>query len=305
MRKRVLVRPPALLLAATLMMAGCASTDDSLPPAYVPAPASTSGARALAAELGLRPRADPALGAFALEGEHARILFVLGTRTATVAGERVECGEDLRLDGDDVPLTPADAVRISGAWGRATGRLRARHAAASRAVEAPPRSEDTPGPEGVPDPAWRVPLKRQWKGILIHHSATAAGNLAKFDYHHKHVNGWLMVGYDFIICNGNGGSDGLVETTDRWRQQIQGAHAGTGLKEYNDHWVGICLVGDFNDARPTVKQLQSLARLVRFLQSYCRIPAANVRGHRDVRGATDCPGRQFPLGDFQGGARAW
>ena len=115
--------------------------------------------------------------------------------------------------------------------------------------------------------------------------------------------GWLMVGYDFIICNGNGGADGLVEVTDRWKTQIQGAHAGPGLKRYNDHWVGICLVGNFNNGRPSPKQMQSLRALVRWLQARCGIPDANVRCHRDVRD-TECPGRKFPMKEVTGSAVA-
>jgi len=151
----------------------------------------------------------------------------------------------------------------------------------------------------VSDPEWRVPLKREWRGILIHHSATESGNVAEFDADHRKNRGWLMVGYDFVICNGDGGPDGLVQTTDRWRKQIQGAHAGPGLREYNEHWVGICLVGDFNQSRPTPRQIASLRRLVRYLQERCGIPEGNVRGHRDVREA-ECPGRLFPAGELTG-----
>ena len=215
-----------------------------------------------------------------------------GTRTVTVDGHRMETGATLRVKDGDVVLLDEDAVRISRAWRDAVADVEAKgRALAKRAAPVPP----PPSAGGaVGDPAWNVPLQRTWEGILIHHSATPSGNLEKFDKHHREVNGWLMVGYDFIICNGDGGPDGLIQMSDRWRTQIQGAHAGPGLKRYNDHWVGICLVGDFSRERPTAKQMASLRRLVRWLQERCAIPDANVRTHRDVR-ETDCPGRKFPL----------
>ncbi len=122
--------------------------------------------------------------------------------------------------------------------------------------------------------------------------------MARIDKFHREEKGWLGIGYDFLIDNGDGGPDGLVETTFRWTQQIQGAHAGTGLHEYNDHWIGICLVGDFNVTRPTPKQMASLKRLVHFLQGYCGLPPENIKFHRDVRD-TDCPGRLFPMRELQ------
>jgi hypothetical protein len=261
-----------------------------------------STARLLARELGLRVREDPALHTLVLEGEAGRIVLLDGGRTAVVGGTALECAGTLDIAGGDVLLRTGDADRIRATWRDLLDENRAPASTATPAsatpgpaAAAPREAADVPS-----DPAWRVPLRRAWKGILIHHSATPSGNLAEFDKHHRQVNGWLMVGYDFIICNGDGGADGLVETTGRWKQQIQGAHAGVGLKEYNDHWVGICLVGDFNDGKPTPRQMASLRRLVRYLQARCGIPDANVRTHRDVRD-TECPGRRFPTREVLGG----
>ena len=286
---------------------GCASLDDDVPPPYVPSTGSYgtgsygTGARSLGAELGLRAHEDQATNTLVLEGDAGRIVFVEGTRTVMVAGERLTASSILRRTSGDILLAKEDAVRISTAWQKAGTRFEAKVVVPAAPSSAPVGRGDTP----VSDPEWRVPLKRTWEGILIHHSATDSGNLAKFDRYHREVNGWLMVGYDFIICNGSGGPDGLVETSDRWKRQIQGAHAGPGLKRYNDHWVGICLVGDFSRTRPTDRQLASLRRLIRYLQNECGIPDGNVRGHRDVRD-TECPGKLFPHGEFEGGApRAW
>ena len=193
----------------------------------------------------------------------------------------------------DLPAKPFDVVMLSNVLEHLSGRAEflRRVQIAARPIRLLIR---------VPlfERDWRVPLKRTWKGILVHHSATEAGNMALLDKHHKEANGWLGIGYDFLIDNGTGAADGLVETTFRWKQQIQGAHAGPGLHEYNDHWIGVCLVGNFNDGRPTRAQMKSLVRLVRFLQEYCGIPEENIRVHRDIRD-TECPGRKFPLQELR------
>ena len=289
---------PVLLLAAF----GCESmrVDTSPRPVSSWEPedeVQTSSLRALAKELGLAVRVEPVKRTLTIEGEYGRIVFLEGTREVIVAGRRIQIGETIVFDEeeDDLPLILEDAAKIRATWQQVTTEIaRDDPRPGYRPGKSPRAGGTAPG-----EPEWGVPLKRDWEGILIHHSATDTGSMAQFDKFHREVNNWLGVGYDFVIGNGNGSPDGLIETTFRWKQQIQGAHAGPGLKQYNDHWVGICLVGDFNDTRPSSKQLASLRRLVRYLQSRCGIPDDNVRFHRDVRD-TDCPGRRFPKHEFHG-----
>lgn len=142
-----------------------------------------------------------------------------------------------------------------------------------------------------------VTLRRRWKYIVIHHSGTDRGSEAIFDRYHREQNGWRGVGYDFVIGNGTSTADGLVEVTFRWERQMDGAHAGT--KEHNKYGIGICLVGNFETAYPTAKQMEALVGLVNYLQERCRIPTRNVLFHRHIRpGGTRCPGKNFPLYDF-------
>jgi hypothetical protein len=140
-----------------------------------------------------------------------------------------------------------------------------------------------------------TPLRRDWNYIVVHHSHTDAGSEAIFDRYHREERGWRGVGYDFVIGNGDGSADGMIEVTFRWEKQIQGAHAG--VQKYNDHGIGICLVGDFQSHRPTGRQMQSLVALVGYLQEKCHIPSQNVLGHRHVKN-TKCPGRNFPWFEF-------
>lgn len=147
------------------------------------------------------------------------------------------------------------------------------------------------------DSRWDVRLGRTWKHIVIHHSATDTGSADSF--HRSHLaRGWDGLGYHFVIGNGTGSGSGDVEVGYRWKQQQRGAHAGN--LEYNEHGIGICLVGDFQANYPSQKQLASLRSLVRFLQAKCKIPNAEVIGHDDVPGKkTRCPGAHFPISSFR------
>jgi len=140
--------------------------------------------------------------------------------------------------------------------------------------------------------------ERQWTAIVIHHSATDAGNAEIFDRWHREENHWDGVGYDFVIGNGSDSADGAVEVTFRWRQQREGAHCGGTPDNWaNEEAVGICLVGDFSYHPPSAAQMQALSRLIQFLQSRYDIPLDRIYGHGTTPGSriTECPGRQFPL----------
>ena len=146
---------------------------------------------------------------------------------------------------------------------------------------------------------WVPPLRwgKKWSAVVIHHSGTKNGNAAIFDKWHKEGNHWEGVGYDFVIGNGTNSGDGQVEVTFRWRGQLTGAHCKTPNNWANEKAVGICLVGNFNNTSPTAGQMQSLVKLVRFLQNRYRIPKSRIYGHGSTPGArvTDCPGRRFPM----------
>lgn len=141
---------------------------------------------------------------------------------------------------------------------------------------------------------------RAWRYIVLHHSATAGGSPRAFEAFHRSSarNFPLGMAYHFVIGNGRGMPDGAIEAGSRWRQQQQGAHIAARLRDAESGAnmaavsIGICLVGDFEQSRPTAAQRASLTRLVRALRSAYRIPAARVRGHRAVHpGHTACPGR--------------
>ncbi len=145
--------------------------------------------------------------------------------------------------------------------------------------------------------------EHRWKAIIIHHSAQSTGNMAMIDKYHREVKGWDGVGYDFVIGNGKGSTDGKIEVTFRWRKQIAGAHCGGTPNNWaNESGIGICLVGDFTKTKPSYRQGLALKKLVRFLKKRYGIPTSKIYGHADTPGYTRgsiCPGKYFPMSSFK------
>src|SRR6185369_5851266 len=85
---------------------------------------------------------------------------------------------------------------------------------------------------------------RAWRFVVLHHTATETGDVETIDENHRARTDssgrpWLGIGYHFVIGNGQGMADGLVEPTFRWNDQLHGAHAGDQI--HNEYGIGICL----------------------------------------------------------------
>jgi hypothetical protein len=137
---------------------------------------------------------------------------------------------------------------------------------------------------------------RDWKSIVLHHSATSGGSVESIDAVHrrqKDAEGkpWLGIGYHFVVGNGRRMGDGEIRPTFRWRKQLPGAHAGR--REENERGIGICLIGNFDRRAPTEKQIAAARTLVKTLAGRYDIRRGRVLRHQDVA-ATLCPGRLFP-----------
>jgi N-acetyl-anhydromuramyl-L-alanine amidase AmpD len=171
--------------------------------------------------------------------------------------------------------------------------------AAAKSQPADPQTRpDPPGDPAVGD-GWVPPVREQrWRYIVVHHSGSERGSAASFDTMHRTVRGWDELGYHFVIDNGDGGPDGSIEVGSRWVKQKWGAHCGgTPNNEYNDFGIGICLVGNFDVTRPTERQMQALAQIVRYMMDRYRIPRSQIYGHGQLK-PTDCPGRYFDYTDL-------
>ncbi|KAF0244678.1 MAG: negative regulator of beta-lactamase [Planctomycetota bacterium] len=141
------------------------------------------------------------------------------------------------------------------------------------------------------------PETREWRSIVVHHSGGASGNAAEFDRMHREVNGWEHgLGYHFVVGNGAGSPAGFVEVGGRWIAQLHGAHAGAKATEYNQHGIGICVVGNYEEVEVHETVYSGLRDLVAWLAKRYSISPARILPHSEVRGEpTDCPGKNFPL----------
>ena len=142
--------------------------------------------------------------------------------------------------------------------------------------------------------AINAPEMLHWRYIVVHHSATPNGNARGFDeFHRRRRHMAHGLAYHFVIDNGNGGGNGLIEVGPRWKEQWPGGHTANRLM--NEIGIGICLVGNFEKSQPTKQQMESLVVLAKLLQDMCNIPDRNVILHRHVaQRGTLCPGRKFP-----------
>ena len=99
----------------------------------------------------------------------------------------------------------------------------------------------------------------RWNRVEIYYSGTKAGNVEQL----ASLAGLPRsedINCHFIVCNGLGGQDGQIQTTEKWQKQwsvIPGSTwAGTSRT------VRICVVADGRTRRPTDFQVKRAAMLV-------------------------------------------
>lgn len=134
-----------------------------------------------------------------------------------------------------------------------------------------------------------------WRFITLHHSALegaptigtrkqeAISALRIVQRSQMDGRGWGDIGYHFLI-------DPAGRIWQGRELRYQGAHAGGKDGRNNVGNVGVCLLGNFDEARPTSAALSSLDTLVDELCRRYSIPRSGIVGHTDWK-ATVCPGR--------------
>jgi hypothetical protein len=252
-----------------------------------------------------------------LSNHDTRIRLYPGSNRVSIDGREVDLRERIARAGPAVVVPAACVQYIESQLRQEATHMAAVRAEAARPAVAgartPPRGTAVGGgarkapasaarakPTLAAEPGWQPPAKeRAWRWVVLHHSDDRAGNAAKYDAQHR-AQGWENgLGYHFVIGNGTQSGDGEVEVGGRWSRQIQGAHAKTEDNCYNEHGIGICLVGDFeNHGRPTAQQMTALVHLCRWLMERYDIPLEDVKGHCDCK-PTACPGKHFPWAELR------
>ena len=130
------------------------------------------------------------------------------------------------------------------------------------------------------------------KKLVVHHSASPGATTKKSDIDKWHKQrGFSQIGYHKVIEIDGQVVNGRPETT-------QGAHA----KGTNHDSLGVCVVGNFENASPTANQISSLVKvLIEWCKKY-KLKSTDIYGHTNAPGGTtktSCPGRnlaaQLPL----------
>ena len=129
--------------------------------------------------------------------------------------------------------------------------------------------------------------------IVIHHSATETGCSKVFRALHRGVNGWIDIGYHYVIGNGSLSADGEIESgRPVW---AVGAHT----RWHNENSIGICLVGNFNNTAPTTMQMKALTGLLSKLMTEYDLSGSDIMLHRNAAGCnTECPGDKLAVRDI-------
>lgn len=123
--------------------------------------------------------------------------------------------------------------------------------------------------------------------IVIHHSAFAFAGPVEIQGLHMERRGYADVAYHFVID-----SDGTIY--EGREIGIRGAH----VQGFNTGSIGIVLLGNFNETKPTQSQLDSLGELADYLRDTYGI--RYLAGHKDYPNqspdGTECPGDSlYPL----------
>lgn len=130
------------------------------------------------------------------------------------------------------------------------------------------------------------------KYIVLHHFAN---NTLDLKSEHQIVEVMRTANpreYHYVVF-----SDGSWE---KWQEEIYvAAHSGADKPEqsaclaHNFNSLGVCCLGNFENAKMSEKQFVGLAALIRHLMKKYAIEAKNIVRHNQVI-ATACPGRNYP-----------
>jgi len=155
---------------------------------------------------------------------------------------------------------------------------------------------------GLPNPDYER-IFNQVGNIIIHHSATDNDitnhtDLVRSIYvYHTQINGWSDIGYNYLIAPDGSIYSGRDPGDKLYDDEVLGAHFCAS----NTGTLGICLLGNFTETKPTDKALQALNKLISWKSAKDSLwplgeyphplnqQLAVVAGHRHGC-ATLCPG---------------
>ena len=106
----------------------------------------------------------------------------------------------------------------------------------------------------------------QWAGIEVVYSQTPGGNAEELPLLVS-LAGGRSLGFHFLVCNGNGGKDGHIQTSPQWHQQTPSQQEGM---------IRICVIGE-SRTQLTNSQVQRTNDLVESLSRTFNIGPRQIR----------------------------
>ena len=113
----------------------------------------------------------------------------------------------------------------------------------------------------------------RWESIEVYYSGTKAGNIDQI----ASLSGLANsddINCHFVVCNGLGGSDGQVQTTEKWQKQwsVIPDHTWYG----SGRTIRVCLVADGRGIRLSDSQIKRTEALVESLSMKFNVPATKI-----------------------------
>ncbi len=112
-----------------------------------------------------------------------------------------------------------------------------------------------------------------WDRIEICYSGTQAGNIAQLAGLAGLTNG-SELNFHFVICNGQGASDGHIQASQKWRRQRPCLPGGNWYG--SGQTIRICTIGDGFKTAPTDCQVKRTAALAEALARKFNIPPQQI-----------------------------
>lgn len=133
-----------------------------------------------------------------------------------------------------------------------------------------------------------------WRYLMLHHSLTRDSGTVSWQAirrYHKSL-GWRAEGYHYFCERINDEYEIIVGRDLNQR----GAHCKEA--SMNKLAIGVCLVGNFDEAPPPQAQWDRAVKFVAGLCEQLSIPPDNIVAHRDYA-TKSCPGVRFNMDAFR------
>jgi len=128
-----------------------------------------------------------------------------------------------------------------------------------------PRASQTPG---------------RWSCVEVYYSGTRVGNIEQL----ASLSGLASpedINCHFVICNGLGGGNGQIQTTEKWQRQWAVIPGRTW--HGNGQTIRLCVIADGKDSSPTEFQIRRIEELVERLQRKFSIQPESIYYPNDWR----------------------